>query len=73
MRTAKEFAAHGKAASLGKAFAVRFSLDARQRWLCRAGRCRAFFAVQGRTAKALPSVFGPLPCVLAARQCPVLP
>jgi hypothetical protein len=51
----KESTAHGKAASLGKAFAVRFSRDARQRRLCRVDLCRAIFAVHGRTAKTLPS------------------
>ena len=37
------------------AFAVRGWKGARQRRLCRAGRCHATFAVRGRPAKALPS------------------
>jgi hypothetical protein len=69
----KEVIAHDKAGSFGKAFTVRFSRDARQRWLCWPDRCRAFFAVHGRTVKALPSQFAPLPCDFAARQHAVLP
>jgi hypothetical protein len=72
-RTATLSQRTAKPVRTAKAFAVPLPRGARQRRLCRAVHCRAFFAVQARSAKALPSVFGPLPCVLAARQSPVLP
>jgi hypothetical protein len=53
--TAKQGQRTAKHGCTAKAFAVPLARGARQSRLCRAGRCRAVFAVQARTAKALPS------------------
>ena len=86
-RSARQwFKTHGKPLSHGNesehtatriltamVFAVQVWKGARERRLCRAGHCRATFAVRGRPAKALPSQKCPLPCELPARQRMILP